>query len=103
MLEIQQVIALEGAVQDMRDGKAFYATKEESLGDYFIQCITKDIESILVHAGVHEQKFGCYRKLSKIFPYNIYYTIKDKTAYVVAILPMRRHPQRIAATLLKRH
>ncbi len=103
MLNIQQVVTLEGAVQDMRDGKGFYAAKEEPLGDYFIQCITKDIESILVHAGVQEQKFGCYRKLSKVFPYNIYYTVKDDTAYVVAVLPMRRDPKWITTTLFKRH
>jgi len=41
---------------------------------------------------------GLYRMLAKRFPYAIYYEIADEIAYVVAVLPMRRHP-----AWIKRH
>jgi hypothetical protein len=38
---------------------------------------------------------------AKRFPYAIYYEIKDKIAYIVAVLPMRRDPAWIRKKLIE--
>jgi plasmid stabilization system protein ParE len=44
-------------------------------------------------AGIHELVFGLHRKLSRRFPYAIYYNVDTMTVDVVAILDCRRNPQ----------
>ena len=40
---------------------------------------------------------------SKRFPFAVYYTVIDKIAYVVAVLPMRRDPEWISKVLTTRN
>ena len=72
------------------DGRLFYDEKETGVGDYFWDSLVADIESLTIYAGVHSKKFGYHRMPAKRFPYAIYYEIHDDTAYVIAVLPMRR-------------
>jgi len=52
-----------------------------------------DIDSLRIHAGVHQVFFGGYhRMLAKRFPYSVYYRIQDKAILVYAVLDNRRHP-----------
>lgn len=62
----------------------------------------KDIESLIIYAGIHNKSFGLYRMFSKRFPYAIYYEIKDDIAQVIAVLPMRRDPKWIKRKLTER-
>ena len=62
------------------------------IGDYFWDSLIADMESLSIFAGIHPKQHGFYRMLSKRFPYAIYYQMEDDTAYVIAILPMRRDP-----------
>ncbi|WP_369408914.1 hypothetical protein [endosymbiont of Lamellibrachia barhami] len=63
---------LDSASRDMVDGYRFYKQQSEGLGDYFLDSLYSDIDSLLVFAGVHAVHFGkYYRLLSKRFPFAV--------------------------------
>jgi hypothetical protein len=75
--------------KDITEGFQFYNQQSEGLGSYFIDSIFSDIESLYIHAGIHEKHFGYHRLLSNRFPFAIYYKIKDDVIQVYAILDCR--------------
>ncbi len=91
-MKVIDVVTLKEVADDLNDGKTFYDQRESGVGEYFWDSLLTDIESLIIYAGIHERKYGLHRMLAKRFPYSIYYDIVDKIAYVVAVLPMRRHP-----------
>jgi hypothetical protein len=82
---------LDEAEQDLLDGFLFYETQEHGLGDYFLDSISSDIDSLLIYAGIHAKDYGFYRLLSNRFPYAVYYSMKADVVYVSAILDCRRN------------
>ena len=92
MIKIKDIIILEEAIADLKDGKEFYNKKNPGVGEYFWDNIIADFESLYIYAGIHNKKFGFYRMFSKRFPYAIYYDIHDDLAIIAAVLPMRRNP-----------
>ncbi|WP_089730139.1 hypothetical protein [Candidatus Thiosymbion oneisti] len=102
-MRIKNVLILEEAMVDLEDGKCFYDEKEAGVGNYFWDSLLADLESLVIYAGIHSKRFGFQRMLAKRFPYAIYYEIKEETAYVVAILPMRRNPAWIKGQLKERN
>lgn len=101
-MKVSDVIVLPEAANDLKDGKKFYSQKGDKVGDYFVDNLLSDIEALVIYAGIHNKHFGCYRMLSKRFPYAIYYEIEGKTAVVVAVLPMRRNPAWIVDNIKNR-
>lgn len=80
------------AEADLVDGFFFYEHQREGLGEYFINSLFSDIDSLRIYAGVHEA-FGKYlRMLAKRFPYAIYYKPTGDKVQVYAILDCRRDP-----------
>ena len=69
------MLVLDEAVEDLKDGRAFYDSIEEGIGDYFIDCLLSDIHSLRMHAGIHPHRLGFFRMLSRRFPFAIYYDI----------------------------
>jgi hypothetical protein len=98
-MKVKDVVILKEVANDLNDGKIFYDQKELGVGDYFWNSLFADIESLIIYAGIHNRKYGLYRMLAKRFPYAIYYEIADKIACVIAVLPMRRDPERIKKNL----
>ena len=98
-MRVREVVILREVADDLNDGKAFYDRRELGVGDYFWDSLFADIESLMIYAGIHCRKHGLYRMLARRFPYAIYYEIADDIAYVVAVLPMRRHPSWIRGKL----
>jgi hypothetical protein len=91
---------LPSAVADLEDGREFYESREAGLGDYFLDCLFSDIDSLVLYAGIHRRIFGFHRLLSKRFPFAIYYQIDtDKEAVVYRVLDCRRDPTRIRSAL----
>ncbi len=86
------VVVLEDAAEDMESGRQFYESRESGVGDYFIESILSDLSSLALYSGIHPVHFGFHRMLSKRFPFGIYYQVESDTAYVYAILDMRRDP-----------
>jgi hypothetical protein len=83
---------LAGAQADLVAGYRFYERQAPGLGDYFLDSLYSDIDSLLVFAGIHRIEHGKHRTLSKRFPYAIYYNVKQKTVFIHAVLDCRRRP-----------
>jgi len=96
------VVILEDAAEDMEAGRDFYESREPGVGDYFIDSILSDLDSLVLYAGIHALQFGFPRMLSKRFPFGIYYEVHRDTAYVYAILDMRQDPGWIRSELQRR-
>ena len=89
-----KVRILDEAEQDIIDGFGFYEAQNPGLGDYFLDSIFSDIESLQLYAGIHARHFGYHRLLSKRFPFAVYYRVAGKTASIYAVLDCRRNPER---------
>lgn len=89
-MEKRKIRLMDEARQDLHAGKSFYDSLQQGVGDWFRDSLIADIESLHIHAGVHEVHFGFYRMLAKRFPYAVYYSLDSEYITVVAVLPMRR-------------
>lgn len=81
------------AKKDLVEGFYFYEKQQQSIGQYFLDSLYSDLESLSITAGTHLTVYKTYfRMLSKRFPFAIYYTINNKTINVIAVLDCRRKP-----------
>jgi hypothetical protein len=96
------VVVLEDAAADLEAGRRFYESREQGVGDYFMESLLSDLESLVLYAGIHRRHFGFHRMLSRRFPFGIYYELQADTACVYAILDMRRDPVWLRTELGKR-
>jgi plasmid stabilization system protein ParE len=84
---------LESAKQDLFEGYSFYEMQEKGVGNYFLESIFSDVESLRLFAGIHKIHFDKFhRLLSKRFPFAIYYRVADNEVKIYAILDCRRDP-----------
>jgi plasmid stabilization system protein ParE len=93
---------LSDAQDDLVAGTKFYERQGAGLGEYFLNSLYSDIDSLLVYAGIHRIVFGFHRALSKRFPYAIFYRF-DRDAELVQIyrvLDLRRDPFWVRERLL---
>ena len=77
-----RIVILPSARDDLSDGFHFYERQQEGLGDYFLESLFSDIDSLALYAGIHPKQFGFRRLLSKRFPYAVYYDKDRHTARV---------------------
>ena len=70
-----KVEILDEAEQDLVDGFLFYESQSEGLGDYFLDSLFSDIDSLQLYAGIHALHFGYHRLLSRRFPFAAYYRV----------------------------
>lgn len=87
-----KIKVLESAENDLVNGFSFYDRQAEGLGNYFLDSVYSDIESLHLYAGIHSLHFGYHRLLSRIFPFAIYYRITEKTVLIYAVLDCRQNP-----------
>lgn len=91
---------LTAAINDLENGRLFYQLQGEHLGDYFLDSLFSDIDSLVIYAGIHQQVFGYYRMLAHRFPYAIYYKMPTPDEVVVwRVLDMRAKPTMAAKPL----
>ncbi|HEY6873083.1 MAG TPA: type II toxin-antitoxin system RelE/ParE family toxin [Geobacteraceae bacterium] len=84
---------LSAAAQDLLDGYRFYEMQEAGLGNYFLDSLCADVDSLLIYAGAHPVCFGPYHRLqAKRFPFAIYYKLDGDLVLVHAVLDCRRNP-----------
>ena len=92
---------LPSALEDLYSGRNFYEHQEFGLGDYFLDSLFSDIDSLLLYAGIHQKFVGYFRLLSAKFPYAVYYKITDKTILLVfRVLDLRQNPEQIERYLM---
>ena len=95
-----EVEILESAHNDMLEGYWFYERRQPGLGDYFTDTLYGEMGSLQLYAGIHPRRMGFLMKLSKVFPYAIYYDVEDGVAMVYAVLSTKRDSDWICAHLL---
>ena len=83
---------LDEAESDLINGYRFYEAQTQGLGNYFLDSLSADIDSLQIYAGIHAKYFGFHRLLAKRFPFAVYYRVERQTAYVYAVLDCRRDP-----------
>jgi len=94
---------LDDAKNDILSGTLFYESQQYGAGDYFLESISADIESLHLYAGIHMQRYGYYALCAKRFPYTIYYqVIEDKIVRIIAVLDDRQNPHRTLTRLEKK-
>jgi len=86
---------LDDAQEDILLSTLFYESQQDGIGNYFLDTISSDIESLHLYAGIHPSKFGYYYFLSKRFPYTIYYQIEEDIIKIFAVFDDRRDPKLI--------
>jgi plasmid stabilization system protein ParE len=91
-----RVEVLDEATADLADGFRFYERQTDGLGDYFLDSLWSDIQSLRIFGGIHAIHYGYHRLVSKRFPYAVYYRIEDGVARVRAVLDCRRDPEWIS-------
>lgn len=70
------------------------------MGDYFLDSLFADIDSLALYAGVHRKVFGFHRLLAKRFPYAIYYRLDpEDVAIVYRVLDCRQDPAKTRRAL----
>lgn len=55
-----QLRILRSAFGDLDQGRAFYAQHGDEVGEYFLDSLFLDIDSLASHAGVHAQVWGSW-------------------------------------------
>lgn len=84
---------LKSAKRDLEEGYYFYEYQREGLGNYFLESLMSDIESLHIYAGIHSIHFDRYhRLLSKRFPFAVYYVIEENEIGIYAVIDCRRSP-----------
>lgn len=90
---------LSSAMGDLEDGFRFYERQAPGLGVRLFESLFADIDSLLIHAGVHPVHFGYHRMLSRRFPYAIFYSVEDDVVLVRRVFDTRRDPNHIRKEL----
>lgn len=67
-----KVQVLDEATDDLADGFRFYEKQAEGLGEYFLDSLWSDIQSLQLSGGIHAIHNGYHRLISKRFPYAVY-------------------------------
>ena len=84
---------LTSARRDLSAGRQFYDRQGEGLGEYFLDSIFADIDSLALYGGIYRKIFGFHRLLAKRFPYAIYYRLDaEGMAVVYRVLDCRQDP-----------
>lgn len=94
-----RILILDAAEQDLADGFDFYEAQSTGLGEYFLDSLSSDIESLRLYAGIHPEYQGYHRLLSQRFPFAVYYRIVSRVIRVYAVLDCRRDPSWITSRL----
>ncbi len=89
-----KVKILPTALEDLDRGRRFYARQRRSLGDYFLDALFSDIDSLELYAGIHIKVFAFHRLLAKRFPYAVYYQVDGETCIVFRVLDCRQEPEK---------
>ncbi len=83
-------------------GINFYRKIDFDLAVYFNDCISADIDSLKLYAGVHASVDGWHYTFANRFPFVILYGVRGDIAIVYAVLDGRSEPSENDAILLGR-
>ena len=87
-----QLEILDQAERDLVAGYRFYEEQRAGLGDYFLDSLYAEIDSLILFGGIHRVIAGYHRLLARNFPYAVYYKVRRNTVQVWAVVDCRRNP-----------
>ena len=88
-----RVQILDTAEEDLVEGYWFYEMQQPGLGAYFRDSIYADLRALKETGGVHRIVYKNYhRALATRFPFALYYSVSEQTAFIRAIVDCRRDP-----------
>jgi len=99
---MRQVLLMLEVSDDLEAGCDCQNDIEPVVGEYCVDSLLTDIESLSLYHGIHPIQFACQRMLAKRFPFGIYYRDAGQTTRVVAVLDLRRDPDWIRMQLTRR-
>jgi plasmid stabilization system protein ParE len=99
---LKQVVVLDDAAEDLAAARDFYEAQEPGVGEYCIDSLLTDIESLGLFSEIHPLHFEFHRMLASRFPFGIYYRQHGDETQVFAVLDLRRNPNWIRKELRKR-
>jgi plasmid stabilization system protein ParE len=99
---LKRVITLADAAEDIEAARDFYEAQEPGIGEYCVDSLLADIESLGLFSGIHPLHFEFHRMLASRFPFGIYYRELGNETQVFAVLDLRRDPSWIRKELGKR-
>ncbi|KJV05320.1 hypothetical protein [Methylocucumis oryzae] len=98
----KELLLLDDVALDLQRGQQFYERIQAGIGDYFLDSLIADIESLRLYAGIHSKHCRLYRMLAKRFPYAIYYDVSEQAIIVIAVLDLRQNPKWIKQQLTRK-
>jgi plasmid stabilization system protein ParE len=90
------------AERDLERGYLFYEKQGNGLGDYFLDTLHSEIESLLLYSGVHRRIHGLHRLVVQSFPFAVYYDVSGELVLIWAVLDCRSDPSKIRPILRNR-
>jgi plasmid stabilization system protein ParE len=99
---LKRVIVLADAAEDIEGARDFYEAQEPGVGEYCVDSLVTDIESLGLFSGIHPRHFEFHRMLASRFPFGIYYRGQGDETQVFAVLDLRRNPNWIRKELRDR-
>ena len=89
---MKKVKILRTALEDLKEGREFYNIQSPGIGEYFLDTLFSEIDSLALYGGIHPKKHGFFRQLSRRFPYAIYYDVIEDKVFVFHVLDCREDP-----------
>jgi plasmid stabilization system protein ParE len=99
---LKRVIILVDAAKDIEAARDFYDAQEPGAGEYCVDSLLADIESLGLFSGIHPLHFEFHRMLASRFPFGIYYREYGDETQVFAVVDLRRDPSWIRKEIGKR-
>lgn len=90
------------AERDMESGWRFYEKQATGVGEYFLDTVHAEIDSLILYAGIHRIVHGMHRLLVQRFPFAIYYELQDDLVSVWAVFDCRSDPAKMRRKIQKR-
>ena len=99
---MKRVVVLADAAEDIEAARDFYEAQDRGVGEYCVDSLLPDIESLGLFSGIDPIYFEFHRMLASRFPFGIYYREHGDETQVFAVLDLRRNPNWIRKELGER-
>jgi len=80
---------------DIADGFYFYEQQASGIGEYFLDSVHAEIDSLVLYAGIHRFVHGMHRLLMLRFPFAVFYEIRENLIYIWAVFDCRSDPKKM--------
>jgi len=96
---MKRIRILGSGLSDIEVANRFYDSGEKGVGDYFLETVFSEIESLKLYGGIHPIRWGFHRQIVRRFPFAVYYKIEGDVVIVFRVLDCRRDPKRLKKEL----